>query len=78
MFVHLGRTFEKTRVEIEDITWVGLSAWGSSQEERHLSVGDGLLRKIVVDNQAVFAVVSEELSNSAARVRSQELERCGL
>jgi hypothetical protein len=31
--VHLGCTLEETRVEIEDISWVGLSAGGSSQQE---------------------------------------------
>ena len=65
-------------MEIEDITGVGLSAGGSSQKERHLSVGDGLLGEIVVDDEAVLAVVSEVLTNSAAGVGSQELEGSGL
>jgi hypothetical protein len=65
-------------VEIEDITGVGLSAGGSSQKERHLSVGDGLLGEIVVDNEAVLAVVSEVLTNSAAGVGGQELEGSSL
>ena len=76
--VHLGCTLEKTRVEIEDVSWVGLSAGGSSKQERHLSVSDGLLGQIVVDNEAVLAVVSEVLTNSAAGVRGQELEGSGL
>jgi len=75
---HLGSTLEKTRVEIEDITWVSLSAGGSSQEERHLSVSDGLLGQIVIDDQAVLSVVSEVLTDGAAGVRSQELERSSL
>jgi hypothetical protein len=65
-------------VEIEDITWVSLSAGGSSQEERHLSVSDGLLGQIVIDDQAVLSVVSEVLTDGAAGVRSQELERSSL
>lgn len=76
--VHLSCTLEKTRVEIEDVSWVGLSAGGSSQQERHLSVGDGLLGQIVIDDQAMLSVVSEVLTNSAAGIRSQELKRGGL
>jgi hypothetical protein len=76
--VHLSSTLEETRVEIEDVTGVGLTTGGSSQEEGHLSVGDGLLGKIVVDNEAVLARVSEVLTNGAAGVGSQELERGGL
>jgi hypothetical protein len=53
-------------MEIEDITWVGLSSGGSSQKERHLSVCDGLLGEIVIDDEAMFAVVSEEFTDGAS------------
>ena len=76
--VHLSSTLEKTRVEIEDITGVGLTTRRTSEEERHLSVGDGLLGEIVVDNEGVLAVVSEVLTDGAARVGSQELEGSSL
>jgi hypothetical protein len=76
--VHLSCTLEETRVEIEDITGVGLTTGGSSEEERHLSVGNGLLREIVIDNQGVLAVVSEVLTDGAAGVGSQELEGSSL
>jgi hypothetical protein len=76
--VHLGCALKKTGVQVEHITGVGLSAGGSSQKERHLSVGDGLLGEIVVDDEGVLAVVSEELTNSAAGVRGQELKGSSL
>ena len=72
--VHLGCTLEETRVEIEDITGVGLTTGWTSEEEGHLSVSDGLLGEIVVDDQGMLAVVSEVLTDGAARVGSQELE----
>ena len=72
--VHLSCTLEETRVEIEDITGVGLTTGGTSEEEGHLSVSDGLLGEIVVDDQGVLAVVSEVLTDGAAGVGSQELE----
>jgi len=65
-------------VKIEDITRVSLSAWGSSQEEGHLSVSDGLLGEIVIDDESVSSVVSEVLSNSASGVGGQELKRSGI
>ena len=76
--VHLSCTLKKTRVEIEDITRVSLTTWWSSEEERHLSISDGLLGKIVVDDESVLAVVSEVLTNGTGGVRSQELKRSRL
>ena len=61
-------------MQIEHITGVGLTTGGSSQKERHLSVSDGLLGEIVVDNEAMLAGVSEELTDGAAGIGSQELE----
>ena len=52
-------------MEIENVSWVSLSTGGSSQQERHLSVSDGLLGEIVVDDQAMLSVISEEFTNSA-------------
>ena len=65
-------------MKIENISWISLSAGWSSKKKRHLSVSDGLLGKIVIDNQSVSSVVSEEFSNSASRIWSQELKRSGI
>ncbi len=78
VLVHLSRTLEKTRVEVEDVTGVSLTTWGTSEKEGHLTVGDGLLGEIVVNDETVHSVVSEVLSNGAAGVGSQELERGGV
>mmetsp|Transcript_8630 Transcript_8630/g.10112 ORF Transcript_8630/g.10112 Transcript_8630/m.10112 type:complete len:544 (-) Transcript_8630:157-1788(-) len=74
---HLGRTLEETRVKIENITGVGLTTGGSSEEERHLTVGNSLLGQIVVDDEGVLAVVTEELADGTAGVGGQELEGGG-
>jgi len=68
VLVHLGCSLEETRMEIEDITGVSLTTRGSSEEEGHLSVSDSLLGQIVIDDQGVHAVVTEELTDSASRV----------
>lgn len=39
-----------------------------------MSVGDGLFGKIVIDNEGVFAIVSEEFSDGAAGIGSNELQ----
>jgi len=64
-------------VEIEDISWVSLSSWRSSEQKGHLSVGDGLLGKIVIDDKSMFAVISEVLCDGASGVGCQELKRSG-
>lgn len=44
----------------------------------YLTVGNSLLGQIVVDDEGVLAVVTEELSHGAARVGSQVLQGSGV
>ena len=62
LVVHLGSSLQKSRVKVEDITWVSLTSGWSSQEQGHLAVGNSLLGQIVVDDDSVLSVVSEVLS----------------
>ena len=78
VLVHLGCTLEETRVEIEDITRVSLATRRTSEKKGHLTVGDGLLGQIVIDDESVLSVVTEVLTNGTAGVGSQELERSGI
>merc|ERR1711953_35936 len=71
---HLGSSLQQTRVKVEHITRVGLTAGGTSQQQRHLSVGHGLLGQVVKDDDGVHAVVSEVLSHGHTRVGSQVLQ----
>ena len=75
VLVHLGCALEETRVKVEHITRVSLTTGRSSEEEGHLTVGDGLFGKIVIDDESVLGVVTEVLSNGASGVGSQELKR---
>ena len=61
-------------MEIENITGVSLTTWGTSQEEGHLTVSNSLLGEIVIDDKPVHAVVTEVLTNGASGVGGQELE----
>ena len=65
-------------MEIEDITGVGLTTGGTTEEEGHLAVSDSLFGEIVVDDESVLRVVAEVLTDGAAGVRGQELERGGV
>jgi hypothetical protein len=59
LVVHLGGTLEQARVEVENVTGVGLTSGGTTQQQGHLTVGDGLLGQIVVNDQGVLAIVTE-------------------
>ena len=78
VLVHLSRTLEQTRVEIEDITRVSLTTGRSSEQKGHLTVGDGLLGEIVIDDEGVLRVVTEVLTDGTSRIGGQELERGGV
>ena len=55
-------------------TWVGLTAWWTAEEKRHLAVGHGLLGKIVVEDHSVLASVTEVLGHGTACVWCKELQ----
>jgi hypothetical protein len=38
---------------------VSLTPWWTTEQQRHLTVGHGLLGQIVVDHDGVLAIVSE-------------------
>jgi hypothetical protein len=78
VLVHLGGTLEETGMEIENITGVSLTTWGTSQKERHLSVGNSLLGQIVIDDESVHSVVTEVFSEGASGVGGNELEGSGI
>ncbi len=61
LVVHLGGTLEQTRVEVEDVTGVSLTAGRTTEKKRHLTVRDSLLGKIVVDDKRVLAIITEPL-----------------
>ena len=71
---HLGSSLQETGVKVEHITGVGLTTGGTSQQQRHLSVGHGLLGQVVKDDDGVHAVDSEVLSHGHTRVGSQVLQ----
>ena len=60
-------------MQIEDITWISLTSWWTTKNQRHLTICDCLLRQVVVDHQCVTACVAEQLSDSSAGVWRVEL-----
>ena len=52
LVVHLRSTLEETRVEVEDITGVGLTTGRTTEKEGHLTVSDGLLGQVIVDDES--------------------------
>jgi hypothetical protein len=75
VLVQLGRTLKEAGVKVEHVTGVSLTAWGTTEEEGHLTVGDSLLGEVVVENHSVHAVVTEVLSDGGTSVRGEELKR---
>ena len=65
-------------MKVEDISGVGLTSRGAAEEEGHLTVGDGLLGEIVVEDHGVLAVLAEPLAHGGAGVGGEELEGGGV
>ncbi len=62
-------------MEIEHVARIGFAARRAAQQQRHLAIGDRLLRQIVIDDEGGHAVVAEEFAHGAAGVGRQELQR---
>src|SRR5690606_34274702 len=75
VLVQLGRTLQQAAVQVEDVARVGFTARRTAQQQRHLAISHGLLGQVVIDDQAVHAVVAEILAHGGAGERSQELQR---
>ena len=76
--VHLTGTLKQTTVKVEDISGVGLTTGGAPQEETHLTVGDGLLTQIIVEDDSMLSVVTEVFSHGSTSVGGEELKGGGI
>src|SRR5579872_2300143 len=74
----LGGPLQQAAVEVEDVTGIGLAAGRPAQQERYLTVRDGVFGEVVVDNQRVLALVAEVLADRAAGVGRDVLHRGGI
>jgi hypothetical protein len=60
------------------LSGISLTARGTTQQQRHLTVSNGLLGQIVVDDDGVAAVVTEPLTHGTASKGSNVLQRGSL
>ncbi len=65
-------------MQVEDVTGVRLAARGTTQQQRELPVGLGLLGQVVVHHEGVLAVLHPVLAHGATGVGSEVLERRGV
>src|SRR6478672_1192272 len=70
----LGATLEEPRVQVEDVTRVGLTARRTAQQQRHGAVGLGLLAQVVEDDEDVLALVHPVLADGRTGVGREVLE----
>ena len=59
----------------KDISGVSLTTRGTTKEQGHLTIGHSLLGQVIVDDQSVFAIVTEPFTHSASKERRQVLKR---
>lgn len=52
--VHLSGTFQQTGVEVEDVSRVGFTSWGTTEQQRHLTISYGLFGQIVIDDESIL------------------------
>ena len=65
-------------MKIEHVTRIRFAARRTTQQKRHLAIGHSLLGQIIINDQGVFAIVTEPFANCAACKRRKILQRCRL
>ena len=75
VLVELGGALEQAGVKIEHVAGIGFAARRAAQQERHLAIGDGLLGKVIVNDDRVHAVIAEEFAHRAAGEGRKKLHR---
>ncbi len=65
-------------MQVEDVARVRFTPRRAAQQQRDRTVGFGLLRQVVEDDEHVLAVVHPVLADGRAGVRRDVLEACGI
>ncbi len=76
--IQLRRALQQPRVQVEDVARVRLAARRTPQQQRDLAIRLRVLRQVVVDDESVFAAVTEVLANRARGVRRDVEHRRGI
>ena len=77
IIVHFGSALQQARMQKEHIPRIGFAPRRAAQQQRHLPIGHGLFRQIVIGDQCVHAIVAEIFAHCATGKRRQKLQWCG-
>eukprot|EP00756_Hemistasia_phaeocysticola_P032234 Hpha_TRINITY_DN16398_c1_g2::TRINITY_DN16398_c1_g2_i5::g.62838::m.62838 len=75
---HHRRTLQQTRVQVEHVTGVRLTARRTAEQQGQLTVRNSLLRQVVVDDERVTPGVTELLTDGHTGERRQVLQTRGV
>jgi hypothetical protein len=76
IFDDLSGTLQQARVQVEYITWVGLTSWRTTKQQRYLTVSYGLLRQIIINDQCRTASITEIFSDGSTGKGCIKLQWC--
>ena len=65
----MGCALQQPGVNIKNITRIGFPSWRPAQEQRQFAISARVVRKIVIDDQHVTALLHEVFSDTRCRVR---------
>ncbi len=65
-------------MQVEHVAGIGFAARRTTQQQGYLAIGPGLLGQIVIDDQRVFAAVTEVFTHGATGVGGDELHGGGI
>ena len=78
LLAQLRRALQQSRVQIEDVAGIRLTARRPAQEQRDFAIGLRVLGEVVVDEQRVTSAVAEVLAHRARRIWADIEERRGI
>ena len=61
-------------MQVKNVSRVGFAARGAAEQKRYLTVGNGLLGEVIINNQCRATGIAKEFSDGSARKGSKKLQ----
>src|SRR5437588_2873297 len=63
-------------MQVEDITWVGFTSRGTTNDQRNVAVGLRVLGQVIIDDEGVTSALHDLFTHGASGIRREVLQRC--
>src|SRR5207248_3206209 len=63
-------------MQVEDITWIGFTSWGTANDQRNVAVSFRVFGQVIIDDEGVTSALHDLFAHGASGIRREVLQRC--